>query len=191
MREVQNRPCRRCCAETLDGDDVDCRQAVCGVDDQIRVAGASSTCHGELNRAGNGPIEMVERSGGFVAHHRVLAKHQQASSELEPVCTWRAGDGIRSGPDAFEPPTSNELAALPVGRRMGAYLGVSDQAVLVPGKCCNLLIHVQQWGRCPARRKTQGLRRRFRGQSNGNIDANVQQERAEWEAGQGLWWPCA
>jgi hypothetical protein len=160
------------------------------VDDQIRVTGASSTRHGELDRAGNGPIEMVERGGGFVAHHRVFAKHQQALSELEPVCTWRTGDGIRSGPDAFEPSTSKELAALPVGRRVGTHLGVSDQTVLVPRKCCNFLIHIRQWGRFPVRRKTQRLRRRFREQPNGNIDANVQ-EGAEWGAGQGLWWPCA
>ena len=191
MREVQNRSCCRCCAETLDGDDVDCRQAVCGVDDQLRVTGASSTRHGELNRAGNGPIEMVERGGGFVAHHRVFAKHQQASSELEPVGTWRTGDGIRSGPDAFEPSTSKELAALPVGRRVGTHLGVGDQTVLVPRKCCNLLIHIRQWGRFPARRKSPAFASTFPETVQRNHRRKREGRGGVGGAGQGLWWPCA
>jgi hypothetical protein len=60
----------------------------------------------------------------------------------------------------------------------------------VPRQCCNFLIHVGQWGQFHAGRKTQRLRRCFRGRTNRNIDANVK-EGAEWGAGQGLWRPCA
>lgn len=85
MCKVDDRPGRRCCTETVNCDDVDCWQTVCRVDDEICVTGASTTRHSELDRAGNGLVEMVERSGGFVTDHRVLAEDQQSPAELKPV----------------------------------------------------------------------------------------------------------
>lgn len=145
MREVDDRPGRRCCAETLDNDDVDCRQTGCGVDDEICAAGAGSTRHGELDSTGNGLVELMECSGGLVTDHRVLTEYQQAAPELETMGVWNTGDCMRARSHTLEPATSKELAALPVSRRMSAQLGVSDQPVLVPRKCSNLLIHIPQW----------------------------------------------
>ena len=78
-----------------------------------------------------------------------------------------------SRPDTFKPATPKELAALPVGRNVGAQLGVGNQSVLVPRKRGNLLIHVRQWGRFASVGKTRCLCRSFQGRSNGNFDTNA------------------
>lgn len=150
MCEVDDCSSCRGRTETFNGDDVDRRQTVCGVHDEICVTRASLTRHGKFDGVGSGPVEPVEGRGGPVADHRMLTEHEEAPPELELVCTWSAGNSVRSGPDTLEPATSKELAALPVSRRVGAQLGVSDQPVLIPCQRCNLLIHISQWGRLGA-----------------------------------------